>query len=201
MGMENWNYCRCGRFNHHADFMMWLYNRVMNWVSRHILLAPFMCLFLLFGSCGSSYKSVNSDTEIIQKDSTRESVNIIHGSSTSLSELITTNSNYVIDFRIYDTRKPPDSLTGKPPLLADGHVEGDFNKEEDKQTVVADTTSVKADKRTTSDIHAEKRSETIKDKKESTLPEQIGFACVCVTVLLVVMLVVRKHWRNRQSSS
>ena len=173
----------------------------MNWVSRHILLAPFMCLFLLFGSCGSSYKSVNSDTEIIQKDSTRESVNIIHGSSTSLSELITTNSNYVIDFRIYDTRKPPDSLTGKPPLLADGHVEGDFNKEEDKQTVVADTTSVKADKRTTSDIHAEKRSETIKDKKESTLPEQIGFACVCVTVLLVVMLVVRKHWRNRQSSS
>ena len=196
MGMENWNYCRCGRFNHHADFMMWLYNRVMNWVSRHILLAPFMCLFLLFGSCGSSYKSVNSDTEIMQKDSTRESVNIIHGSSTSLSELITTNSNYVIDFRIYDTRKPPDSLTGKPPLLADGHVEGDFNKEEDKQTVVADTTSVKADKRTTSNKHEKTKTEKIKDKKESTLLKQIGFACVCVTVLIVVMLIV-KHWRNR----
>ena len=58
--------------------------RVMNWVSRHILLAPFMCLFLLFGSCGSSHKSVKSDTKIIQKDSTRESVNIVHGSSTSL---------------------------------------------------------------------------------------------------------------------
>lgn len=196
MGMENWNYCRCGRFNHHADFMMWLYNKIMNWVSRHILLAPFMCLFLLFGSCGSSYKSVNSDTEIIQKDSTRESVNIIHGSSTSLSELITTNSNYVIDFRIYDTRKPPDSLTGKPPLLADGHVEGDFNKEEDKQTVVADTTSVKADKRTTSNKHEKTKTEKIKDKKESTLLKQIGFACVCVTVLIVVMLIV-KHWRNR----
>ena len=41
----------------------------------------------------------------------------------------------------------------------------------------------------------------IKDKKESTLPEQIGFACVCVTVLIVVMLIVRKHWRNRQFSS
>ena len=102
--------------------------KVMNWVSRHILLAPFMCLSLLFGSCGSSHKSVKSDTKIIQKDSTRESVNIVHGSSTSLSELITTNGNYVIDFRIYDTRKPPDSLTGKPPLLADGHVEGDFSK-------------------------------------------------------------------------
>ena len=106
--------------------------RVMNWVSRHILLAPFMCLFLLFGSCGSSHKSVKSDTKIIQKDSTRESVNIVHGSSTSLSELITTNGNYVIDFRIYDTRKPPDSLTGKPPLLADGHVEGDFSKNKRK---------------------------------------------------------------------
>ena len=174
--------------------------RVMNWVSRHILLAPFMCLFLLFGSCGSSHKSVKSDTKIIQKDSTRESVNIVHGSTASLSELITANGNYVIDFRIYDTRKPPDSLTGKSPLLADGHVEGDFNKKEDRQTVVADTTSVKADKRTISNTREEKRSETIKEKKESTLLKQIGFACVCVTVLIVVMLIV-KHWRNRQSSS
>nr|DAK02218.1 MAG TPA: Lysis protein [Caudoviricetes sp.] len=172
---------------------------VMNWVSRHILLAPFMCLFLLL-SCGSSHKAVKSDAEVIRKDSTSESVNIVHGSSTSLSELITANGNYVIDFRIYDTRKPPDSLTGKPPLLADGHVEGDFNKKEDKQTVVADTTSVKVDKRTTSNTREEKRSETIKERKESTLLKQIGFACVCVTVLLVVMLIV-KHWRNRQSSS
>ena len=200
MGMENWNNCRCGRFNHHADFMMWLYNKVMNWVSRHILLAPFMCLFLLFGSCGSSHKAVKSDVEVISKDSASESVNIVHGSSTSLSELITTNGNYVIDFRIYDTRKPSDSLTGKPPLLADGHVEGDFSKNRKKETATKDCTEVKADKETTSDIHEEKWSETIKDKKESTLPKQIGFACVCATVLIVVILIV-KHWRNRQSSS
>ncbi len=163
--------------------------KVMNWISRHILLAPFMCLFLLL-SCGSSHKAIKSDTKVISKDSASESVNIVHGSSTSLSELITTNSNYVIDFRIYDTRKPPDSLTGKPPLLADGYVEGDFNKKEDKQTVIADTTSVKVDKRTTSNTREEKQSETIKEKKESTLPKQIGFACVCVTVLIVVILIV-----------
>ena len=175
--------------------------RVMNWVSRHILLAPFMCLFLLFGSCGSSYKSVNSDTEVIRKDSANESVNIVHGSTTSLRELISTNGSYVIDFRVYDTRKSPDSLTGKPPLLADGHVEGDFNKNEKKETVVNDSTEVKADKEATSTKHEETKTEEVKDKKESTLPEQIGFACVCVTVLIVVMLVVRKHWGNRQSSS
>ena len=175
--------------------------RVMNWVSRHILLAPFMCLFLLFGSCGSSHKAVKSDVEVISKDSASESVNIVHGSSISLSELITTNSNYVIDFCIYDTRKPPDSLTGKPPLLADGHVEGDFSKNKRKETAIKDSTEVKADKETTSNTREENRSETIKEKKESTLPEQIGFACVCVTVLIVVMLVVRKHWGNRQSSS
>ena len=40
----------------------------------------------------------------------------------------------------------------------------------------------------------------IKDKKESTLLKQKGFTCVCVTVLFVVVLIV-KHWRNRQSSS
>ena len=72
--------------------------KVMNWVSRHILLAPFMCLFLLFGSCGSSHKAVKSDTEVIRKDSASETVNIVHGSSISLSELITTNGSYVINF-------------------------------------------------------------------------------------------------------
>jgi hypothetical protein len=173
--------------------------KVMNWISRHILLAPFMCLFLLF-ACGSSHKAIKSNTEVISKDSASESINIVHGSSTSLSELITTNSNYVIDFRIYDTRKPPDSLTGKPPLLADGHVEGDFSKNRKKETATKDSTKVKADKETTSDIREENRSETIKEKKESMLPKQIGFVCVCVTVLIVVILIV-KHWRNRQSSS
>ena len=133
--------------------------RVMNWVSRHILLALFMCLFLLL-SCGSSHKAIKSDTEVISKDSTRESVNIVYGSSISLSELITTNGSYVIDFRIYDTRKPPDSLTEKPPLLADGHIEGDFSKNRKKETATKDCTEVKADKETTSDIHEEKRSES-----------------------------------------
>ena len=173
--------------------------KVMNWISRHILLAPFMCLFLLF-ACGSSHKAIKSDTEVISKDSASESINIVHGSSTSLSELITTNSNYVIDFRIYDTRKPPDSLTGKPPLLADGHVEGDFSKNKKKETATKDCTEVKVDKEATSNTREENRSETIKDKKESTLLKQIGFACVCVTVLIFVMLIV-KHWRKRQSSS
>ena len=173
--------------------------RVMNWVSRHILLAPFMCLFLLF-ACGSSHKAVKSDTEVIRKDSASESVNIVHGTTASLSELITTNGSYVIDFRVYDTREPPDSLTGKPPLLADGHVEGDFYKNDKKETATKDSTEVKADKETTSDIYEKTKTEGVKEKKESTLPEQIGFACVCVTVLLVVVLIV-KHWRNRQSSS
>ena len=171
----------------------------MNWVSRHILLAPFMCLFLLF-ACGSSHKAVKSDTEIIRKDSASESVNIVHGSSTSLSELITTNGSYVIDFRIYDTRKPPDSLTGKSPLLADGQIEGNFNQAKDKKSVINDTIKLNADKKCSSDIHEKTKTEGVKEKKESTLPKQIGFACVCVTVLIIVALLAKRHWRNNDSS-
>ena len=195
MGMENWNYCRCGRFNHHADFMMWLYNKVMNWVSRHILLAPFMCLFLLF-ACGSSHKAVKSNTEIIMKDNTRESVNIVHGSSISLSELITTNGNYVIDFRIYDTRKPPDSLTGKPPLLADGQIEGSFNQAKDKKTVITDAIKLKTDKKCSSNIHEKGHTETTKDKRKSNLLEQIVLACVSVAILVVIVLTAVRRQRG-----
>ena len=196
MGMENWNYCRCGRFNHHADFMMWLYNKVMNWVSRHILLAPFMCLFLLFGSCGSSHKAVKSDTEVIRKDSASETVNIVHGSSISLSELITTNGNYVIDFRIYDTRKPPDSLTGKPPLLADGQIEGSFNQAKDKKTVITDAIKLKTDKKCSSNIHEKGHTETTKDKRKSNLLEQIVLACVSVAILVVIVLTAVRRQRG-----
>jgi hypothetical protein len=59
---------------------------------------------------------------------------------------------------------------------------------------------VKADKEATSTKHEETKTEGVKEKKESMLPKQIGFVCVCVTVLIVVILIV-KHWRKRQSSS
>ena len=53
--------------------------------------------------------------------------------------------------------------------------------------MVADTTNVKADKEATSIKHEKTKTEEVKKKKESTLLKQIGFACICVTVLLVVM--------------
>ena len=128
-----------------------------------------------------------------RKDSTRKSVNIVYGSIISLNELIATNGNYVINFRIYGTRKPSDSPTRKVLLLADGHVEGDFSKNRKKETATKDSTEVKADKETTSNTREENRSETIKEKKESTLLKQIGFVCVCVTVLIFVVLVAKQH--------
>ncbi|MCB6462621.1 hypothetical protein LI140_10205 [Phocaeicola dorei] len=67
--------------------------------------------------------------------------------------------------------------------------------------MVADTTNVKADKEATSIKHEKTKTEEVKKKKESTLLKQIGFACICVTVVLVVMLLRQKYWRNRQSSS
>lgn len=169
--------------------------KVMNWVSQHILLAPFMCLFLLL-SCGSSHKVAKSDTEIIRKDSASESVNIVHGLTTSLSELITTNGSYVIDFRIYDTRKPPDSLTGKPPLLADGQIEGSFNQAKDKKTVITDAIKLKTDKKCSSNIHEKGHTETTKDKRKSNLLEQIVLACVSVAILVVIVLTAVRRQRG-----
>ena len=170
--------------------------RVMNLVSRHILPVSFMCCLFLLLSCGSSHKAVKSDTEIILKDNTRESVNIVHGSTTSLRELITTNGSYVIDFRIYDTRKPPDSLTGKPPLLADGQIEGNFNQAKDKKSVINDTIKLNADKKRSSDIHEKEYTEMMKDKRESKLLEQIVLTCVSGAVLVVIVLAVVRRQRG-----
>ena len=65
--------------------------------------------------------------------------------------------------------------------------------------MVADTTNVKADKEATSIKHEKTKTEKVKKKKESTLLKQIGFACICVTVLLVVMLLRQYFWRNNMT--
>ena len=103
---------------------------------------------------------VQCTAKSVERTALRKSVNIVYGSIISLNELIATNGNYVINFRIYGTRKPSDSPTRKVLLLADGHVEGDFSKNRKKETATKDCTEVKADKETTSDIHEEKRSES-----------------------------------------
>ena len=171
--------------------MMWLYKRAMNWVCRHILLAPFMCLFLLL-SCGSSHKVVKEEREVVSTDSISESVHVVEGSHTSLSTLITTEGSYVIDFRVYDTRKLVDSLTGKRPVLADGQIKGDLRKKEETNVEIQDSTKVDADKELSSQNHEKSRSEEIKDNKESTLPEQIGWMCVGTAVLLIVVFIIKR---------
>lgn len=96
----------------------------------------------------------------------------------------------MIDFRIYDTRKPPDSLTGKPPLLADGQIEGNFNQAKDKKSVINDTIKLNADKKRSSDIHEKEYTEMMKDKRESKLLEQIVLTCVSGGQFLLLMLVI-----------
>ena len=68
-----------------------------------------------------------------------------------------------------------------------------MHKNKKKETATKDSTEVKADKETTSDIHEKTKTEGVKDKKESTLLKQIGFVCVCVTVLIFVVLVAKQH--------
>lgn len=165
---------------------------VMRWISRHILLAPFMCLFILF-ACGSSHKYVKTNAEVIRNDSISESVHVVEGSRTSLSTLITTVGSYVIDFRVYDTRKPIDSLTGKRPVLADGQIKGDLNKNEETNVEIQDSTKVDANKELSSQTHETSQSEEIKDNEESTLPEQIGWMCVGLAILLVVVFMIKRR--------
>lgn len=164
---------------------------IMNWVSRYILLAPFMCLFLLF-SCGSSHKTSKSEMEITQNDSVSESLYVSKWSSSSLANLITTVGSYVIDFRVYDTQKPPDSLTGKRPVLADGQIKGGFNQKEEMNAERKDSIKIDADRVSSSNVHEKSQSEIVKDKKESTLLRQLSWICVGIAVLLVVVFIVRR---------
>ncbi len=145
-------------------------------------------LFFLLVACGSSHKAVKKDVEEVKKDSIRESVNAVHGSNASLVELIKTNGNYTIDFRVYDTDKPVDSVTGTRPVLAEGQAKGDFSKDERKESVTNDSTKVETSKSVVSDTKKNESHEKVKDKKESTTPKQVGWMCIGIAILLVVIM-------------
>ena len=59
-----------------------------------------------------THKAIKSDTEVISKDSASETVNIVHESTTYLSELITTNGSYVINFGFMIQESRPTVLPG-----------------------------------------------------------------------------------------
>lgn len=151
----------------------------------------FVASGIWFCSCGSHRSNLKQETSIESgsahslKDTASFSEQVKkteHEDVTETVEEVTT---------VYDTSLPADSATGKPPVLSETkkttRKESKKQSQENKNTNLNQSTSVNGQDRTA--IKATEEED--KQKKETTVPRQIGWIVWGLVVLVLVVIVWR----------
>ena len=178
-------------------------NKLLKWVSNCIKLAPLqiITIFVMSGicSCGSSRKA-QKHSEVVKIETITQSSD----SSSLIKEyLITATDSSAEDLEVtiteYDTSMPVDSATKKPPVKKEVKVskkkknhKTSEQKQEEKHETRSDVAEV---------VHVQDsvNVEAVKEKKEATVPKQIGGVvwAVCVLIGLIIVLYIVRRFGKR----
>lgn len=138
----------------------------------------YITMFLISGiwlsSCGSHKSTMKQESFIQKEDSTRQVLDFGFTSMQDISNFLHSTTNKKINWKLYDTSKPKDSVTGKHPLLAEGDTEENNEIEQNTNTSIADSVALKSDSSSSSQSQENVRQEQEKQKDETTLPKQIS---------------------------
>ncbi|EJW99020.1 lipoprotein [gut metagenome] len=159
----------------------------------------FIIITLFLCSCGSSKKA--------QKQSEMVSIGSITKSNDSVSVvkdfLITQTDSSTEDFEMtiteYDTSRPIDTITGKLPVKVSVKVNKRKGVRKDSRKEKSDRQTAKVENLISTQAQDSISVETNKEKRETTVPKQIGnvMKWVCVFVgLMIVWHIVRSHGRR-----
>lgn len=171
----------------------------MKWVASHIRLAPLQCLtiFVMLGicSCGSSQKT-QQVAEVMKVETitqSTDSVSVVKHNLTT--ETDSSTEELEVTITEYDTSRPNDSLTNKPPIKKEIKVsrskgsrkQSEQKKDEHKEAVTQVAENIK--------VQDSMSEEMSKMKQETTVPKQICdvVKMVCVLIGLLVLLVVARR--------
>lgn len=158
-------------------------------MKRLFYLIIFVTSGIWFCSCGSHRSNMKQETSIEsgsnhqRKDTASASQQVKkteHEDVTETVEEVTT---------VYDTSQPADSATGKPPVLSETKktTKRETNKrsQEDKSTSLNQSAAVNDNQKAV----VQDRNKEDKQKKETTVPRQIGGIVWAVVVLIGVGIV------------
>lgn len=159
----------------------------MFWITAMALIL--MITLVILSSCGSSRKTTKND--IKHNISTVEEKNnvITSTSMTGLSQIIQKHQVGKMTFVVYDTDKPPDTNTGKPPILIEGNAEISSDTNTHNKFEKSDSLGIVSTSQKSIEDHKTDNSVTEKISKESTLPKQIGFMLLGISLLIITCLI------------
>lgn len=164
-----------------------------------IKLAPLQILtiFVMSGiwSCGSS-KKAQRQAEVVKIETSTQSSD----SSSLIKEcLITTTDSSTEDLEVtiteYDTSMPVDSATNKPPVKKEIKVSKKKNNHKTSEQKQSDKHEVKSEVAEQVHVQDSVQAEAVKEKKETTVPKQIGgvvWAVCALIALIIVWYIVRR---------
>lgn len=166
-------------------------------MKRLLYLTILLMSTIWFCSCGSHRSNLKQETSIEsvgnhqRKDTASASQQV---KKTEHEDVVETIEEVTT---VYDTSQPADSSTGKPPVLSETKktTKRETNKrsQEDKSASLNQSTSLNGQERTA----IKTTEEEDKQKKETTVPRQIG-GIVWAAVALVFMAIV---WRIIKSKT
>lgn len=169
-------------------------DRIMNFISLCAVKCPFQVLFLLllFTSCGTNKSSTKNDysMQVVEQAQIADTTTSKHVEKSNEEERTTELTT--ITKTEYDTEKPVNPDTGKPPVKSE-----EITQKTKEITKKAENTSeTNINKGMSGEINRKEnivlQNEIEKQREESTLFKQIGWCAISVSVLFIIVLLLKR---------
>ena len=161
----------------------------MNFISLCVVKCPFQVLFLLllFNSCGTNKSATKNDysMQVVEQAQIADTTISKHVEKSKEEEKTTELTT--ITKTEYDTEKPVNPDTGKPPVKSE-----EITQKTKEITKKAENTSETNINKGMSGEIIVLQNEIEKQKEESTLFKQIGWCAISVSVLFIIVWLLKR---------
>lgn len=164
-------------------------------MKRLLYITMFLISGIWLSSCGSHKSTMKQESFIQKEDSTRQVIDFGFTSMQDISNFLHSTTNKKINWKLYDTSKPKDLVTGKHPLLAEGDTEENNEIEQNTNTSVADSAALKADSSSSSWSQENDKREKASQKDETTIPKQFSDLIWALFFLGILLLLFKYRYR------
>ena len=164
-------------------------------MKRLLYITMFLISGIWLSSCGSHKSTMKQESFIQKEDSTRQVIDFGFNSMQDISNFLHSTTNKKINWKLYDTSKPKDPVTGKHPLLAEGDTEENNEIEQNTNTSVADSAALKSDSSSSSWSQENDKREKASQKDETTIPKQFSDLIWALFFLGILLLLFKYRYR------
>lgn len=163
-------------------------------------LIVYAVIMLVCCSCGSHRSNLKQETSIESSSGyqRKDTVSLSQQTKKTETEDVTEETEEITT--VYDTSKPTDPVTGKPPVQSETKktTKKDTNKKKDESSNT--TLNQSSAEQSNDSTKIKDAKEEVKQKQETTVPRQVGgivWGLVALVGLAIIGLLLYRWWRKK----